>query len=204
MIAANKKKVAGIILAAGTSSRMGRTKQLLPYKGATILGAVVENALAADLDPVILVLGCDAARIEKTLRQQMDVSKLKTTFNPDFKNGQSSSIVQGLKNVENNTDAAMFLLGDQPQITPATLNYLVDTFKKKPVPIMAPCYEGQRGNPVIFSRSLFPELRVLEADTGARILFKKHAHQIRMLAVTDPAIVTDIDTPLDYQQIIEQ
>ncbi len=200
---ASSKKIAGIILAAGTSSRMGRTKQMLPYEGTTILGTVIKCALASDLDTVILVLGHEAAAIRDQLDEQLDLKKVEILINPHYRQGQSTAIVAGTNQLSNDFDAAMFLLGDQPLISKNLINLLVQKAGQNTGRIIIPYYKEQRGNPVTFDKTLFPELTSLKADTGARVLFKKHAADISRIEVDDPGILTDIDTLQDYNNLVQ-
>lgn len=199
-----KKKVAGIILAAGTSSRMGTTKQLLPFGGTTVLGAVVHSALASDLDRVILVLGHDAEKIKANPALQIDLKKLWIVINPSYKKGQSTSLVAGISRLPDDIAGAMFLLGDQPLISADIINHLAETYKNAAPSIVIPFYKGRRGNPVIIGKKHFPGLKTLNADTGARVIFKKFPNDILKVPVTDPAVLADVDTPADYHELINR
>lgn len=203
MTRAAQKKIAGIVLAAGISSRMGKTKQLLPFKGSTLLGTVLENALASDLDSLVVVLGHEAENIQIRLSRQMAHQKVRITLNTDYLSGQSSSIAAGVTALEKDADAAMFLLSDQPLIRTRTINRLIKAYSESNHKIVIPSCQGQRGNPVIFNRLLFRELEQLKNDTGARVLFKKHAADLLLFPVHDSAILTDIDTPDDYRRCRE-
>ena len=194
-------RVTGIVLAAGKSSRMGQAKQLLPFRGQTILECVVDNALSSSLQRVIVVLGYQADLMEPLL-QGRDVT---VVFNPHFDSGQSSSLKAGLRAVAADAEAALFLLGDQPLITPGTINSILSAFESSPTsPIVLPVYEGRRGNPVLFSRETFSRLETLTEDCGARPLFAEYAGQILPVAVADPSIHLDIDTEEEYQRLLLQ
>jgi molybdenum cofactor cytidylyltransferase len=194
------KKISGIILAAGSSTRMGRTKQLLPFKNTTLLGQVMENARAAALHEIIVVLGHDADTISKTL----DFSGITVIRNPDYLNGQSTSLVKGIEKVSRASDAAMFLLADQPLVTPGLINRLLEAFNTRPAPIVIPCYQGQRGNPVIIARRLFHQLSALSADTGARALFDRFKDHLLKVSVPDDSILVDVDTPDAYETLLSR
>ena len=190
-------KVAGIILAAGTSSRMGRPKQLLPFKGKTLLAWAIEAAIQSSLTQVILVLGHNTADIQKTL----DFPDLSIIHNPEYQQGQSASIRHGIKALDTSIDAVMFLLGDQPLLKPKTINTLIAAYREKHGLIVAPTFQGNRGNPVLFDRLLFPRLETLSNDSGGRILFKEYADQINLVEVDDPGIHIDVDTLDDYEEL---
>ncbi len=190
--------IAGIILAAGSSSRMGRLKQLLPYRGRPVLEIVVQTALDAGLEPAIVVLGYQAPAI----RQTIQFKRAKVIVNPDYKRGQSSSLQAGLSAVPSHCAAVMFLLGDQPLVALPVVTQIVEAYRHQPAPIVIPTYLGKRGNPVIVDRALFGRLNDLTGDTGARALFEAYADQIYEVAVDSPGIHFDLDTSQDYDRLI--
>ncbi|WP_300456806.1 nucleotidyltransferase family protein [Desulfobacula sp.] len=192
------KKIAGIILAAGSGSRMGRTKQLLPFGKTTLLGQVIQHAKASRLHDIIVVLGHDADKICQTL----DLSGTRVIRNTAYAKGQSTSLIKGLEIVSPVCDAAMFLLGDQPLVTATIINRLVDAFETSVAPIVIPYCNGIRGNPVIIARPLFSHLASLSADTGARVLFEAFKTSIRKVLFQDDAILVDVDTMADYERLI--
>ncbi len=188
-------RVAGIVLAAGSSSRMGRPKQQLPLRGKTLLECVVDSSLAAPLYKVVVVLGHHAEEIRPLLTgRDVDV-----VLNADYASGQSSSIRAGLDAVRNEVDAVLFLLGDQPLVTAQTIRALLDAYQKHPGPIVLPLFEGRRGNPVLFDRQTFSRIDSLTGDTGARVLFQEYAGEIVEVPLLDPSIHFDIDTEQDYR-----
>ncbi|MCP4020448.1 MAG: molybdenum cofactor cytidylyltransferase [Desulfobacteraceae bacterium] len=193
------QNIIGIILAAGSASRMGRTKQTLPFQGKPILSHVIENALAANLSRVIVIIGHDAKQIKK----EIDFSKVLLVENKAFAKGQSESIKAGLNAISSPCDGAMFLLGDQPLVDKSIINILILKFYESNAPIIIPFYKEKRGNPVIFSDSLFPELHTLSRDTGARVLFKEYQTDIHKVIVNHPGILIDVDTPQDYQNLVK-
>ncbi len=204
MMQSSEKKMAGIILAAGTASRMGKTKQLLPFGESSILGRVVTHALSSDLDKLSIVLGHEAQKIQQHLKKEIGLSHADIIMNEDYKNGQSTSLIKGVNQLPDDVDAAMFLLGDQPLVTPEIINHLIDAFKRGSAPIAIPFCNGKRGNPVIISRALFPELLSITSDTGARVLFQKHDKTILKVKINNAAILTDVDTNEDYEKLISK
>ena len=191
-------KIAGIILAAGSSSRMGKPKQLLPFGKTTLLGQVIHNARQSILYEIIVVLGHGADKIQ----QRLDLSGTRTILNPAYPTGQSASLKAGLEAVSDPCQGIIFLLGDQPLVRADIINHLVFRFADFPDKIIIPCFEGQRGNPVILPRSLFPHISSLSGDKGARALFDRFKHLILRVPVADPAILMDVDTPADYEGLI--
>ena len=191
-------KITGIILAAGASSRMGRTKQLLPFRGQTILECVVDSALASALHRIVVVLGHKSEVLEPLLVNR-DVT---VVYNPDYEKGQSSSLKIGLQALTEEVDAALFLLGDQPLVTPEIIDLILAANEASPSPVVLPVFKGKRGNPVLFSRETFSRLSTLKEDRGARPLFDEYAERILKVPVTNSAIHFDIDTEEDYRQLL--
>jgi len=194
------KKIAGVILAAGSASRMGETKQLLLFKGRPILEHVIKNARQSNLYEIIVVLGHDTDKIQ----QSVDFSGTKTVTNSEYLKGQSTSIIKGVKTISPICDAAMFLLADQPLIKSNIINNIINAFESSQKSIIIPYYKKTRGNPVIFERALFPDLNLLSGDTGPRVLFNKFKNSIFKVPLHDKAILIDIDTKDDYQKLILQ
>lgn len=190
-------RAAGIVLAAGEGSRMGRTKQLLPFRDRTMIECVVDAALASALHRVVVVLGHQAHAIEPLLRGR----NIKVVLNPRYPEGQSTSLRAGLGELTEETDAALFLLGDQPLVTPRIIDLLLAAYASAPSPIVLPVREGKRGNPVLFSRETFPRIEALDGDCGARPLFAEYAGRILRVSVSDPAIHSDVDTEEDYRRV---
>ncbi len=194
----DRKKVAGIILAAGESLRMGKTKQLLNFRGKLLLQWVIDSALESQLDKVVLVLGHEFHKIKAAL----DCSRVTVILNADYQQGQSSSLKAGLKQLKDDYDGVMFILGDQPLVNAATLNELLAAYQSNQTPITAPTFRGKPGNPVLMDCSLFPELKNLSGDVGGRVLKQTYADKILHVPVSDSGILVDLDTPDDYHQIL--
>ena len=194
------KKTAGIILAAGESRRMGKTKQLLPFKGSTMLECVINTAEQSLLYEHIIVLGHDSDRIINTV----SLSAIKPVINNDYKKGQSTSLIKGLSAISHECEAAMFLLADQPLISSTIINKLLYAFENaehKNTAFVIPYFKGQRGNPVIALKKIFPEIKTLRHDTGSRVLFEKYKNEIVKVDIKDKAILIDFDTPEDYMRL---
>ncbi len=192
--------VTGIILAAGRGIRMGTSKLLLPFRSSTILECTVDSALASRLQRVIVVLGHDAGTIEPLMKGR----NVKLAINHLYEQGQSTTLKAGLKLLDNDTDAALFLLGDQPMVTAETINLILDAYKASPSsPIVLPVFDGLRGNPVLFSRQTFSRIENITGDHGARTLFDEYAEKILEVPVDDPSIHFDIDTVDDYNRLMQ-
>ncbi len=188
-------KIGVLILAAGSSSRMGKIKQLLPYKHTTLLGWTIEQAQASVADEVLCVLGANATEIRVSIKNY----KVKTSFNPNYKDGLSSSIVSGIKALEN-LDAVLILLADQPFVTSAYLNRLLSEYQADEQRIIASNYERSLGVPAVFPKKYFDELKKLSGDKGAKGLLEKYRSE---LVKVDSENLIDIDTLDDYLKIID-
>ena len=192
--------IVGIILSAGESKRMGTPKQLLPWGKTIILQQVIDNSSASRLGMILLVLGSRADDIADKITI---TSKTRILVNHEFKAGMSSSVKCGIKNAPVDAEAYMLLLGDQPFIGPDVINNLIDSYHAGRHGIIVPVYNGQRGHPVIFDSRYKKELLSI-GDRGAKEVTEKHTHDIFEIHVESPNILTDIDTPQDYQKALGQ
>jgi molybdenum cofactor cytidylyltransferase len=187
------KKVAGIVLAAGSSSRFGSPKQLLPWRGTTLLNSVVNTAIETGLAPIVVVLGANADLIEPGLPQDCVVVK-----NEAWSEGQSSSIRTGLAQLSDELDGVLILLGDQPQVNPNFCDSIVQRGLQT-VKITTPYVNGRRANPVFFPKHTLKRLREVTGDQGGRAIFSEF--QVEFLPWLDDWIGMDIDTPEDYEKL---
>jgi molybdenum cofactor cytidylyltransferase len=189
--------ISGVILAAGRSDRLGRPKQLLPVAGMPLLAHTVRHAVASSLDEVVLVLGHEAMRITDAVGEWGQ----RPVINPDYSSGQSASLRIGLGALDPTTEAVVFLLGDQPQVSPETIDALIRAFRATGGPIVAAEYGDRTGNPVLFGRELFPELARLTGDEGARTLVRERsATLVRVPIAAEPP--RDVDTEDDYAELL--
>jgi molybdenum cofactor cytidylyltransferase len=188
--------VAGIVLAAGAAKRYGSPKILLPWQDKPLVWQVAWKALAAGLRPVIMVCGAYRQEIESAL------AGLEVTIvpNPDWEQGQGTSVGVGVRALPADSGGAVFLLADQPQVPVSLLGSLVDTHARTLSAIVAPFVDEQRANPVLFDRDLFAALMTLPGDTGGRELFTRY--EIARVPWEDPAILFDVDTPEDYTRLL--
>jgi CTP:molybdopterin cytidylyltransferase MocA len=188
--------VAGLILAAGESRRMGFPKALLRYRDETFLDTLI-GLFAARCQPVIVVLGAHSDRIrERTLRP--------ATFaiNADYQRGQTSSMQCGLRAVPAGAESVLFTLVDHPAVAPATLDALLAGQVHIPGPLVrVPRHQGRRGHPIWFSRDIIAEFLGLQEDGAAREIVRSHAAQTEFLDVDDPGILADIDDPAAYGRL---
>jgi molybdenum cofactor cytidylyltransferase len=192
------EKTAGVILAAGGSSRLGRPKQLLEWHGAPLVRHVAGRALAAGLSPVVVVSGAKADQVEAAL-QGLPVS---FAYNPAWESGQASSVKVGVQALPAEIGAAVFLLSDQPQVPSDLLRALVLSHAGSLSALVAPRVHGRRANPVLFDAALFPELLLLRGDTGGRSLFSDpRRFPVQWIDWDDPDLLLDVDTPADYRRL---
>ena len=192
------RKVAGLLLAAGSSTRMGKPKQLLPVNGGTLLGHVLNETLKSNLDKIILTLGHHADKIKEVLGQNLQHPKLKVIENKQYKEGISSSIIAGLSEVEESHDHVMILLADIPHINADLINHLLIRYLESRLPLGAIKIKAKRSHPVIFNRRMYHELHKLRGDVGARNLFIKYSDRVCLVEPDTFYEDSDIDTPKDY------
>jgi molybdenum cofactor cytidylyltransferase len=193
-------QVSAVILAAGTSTRMGQAKQLLPLGGTTVLARTIDNVRSAGLVEMVLVLGASAEAIRRQLPQSL-LEGLRVVVNQAYRQGMASSLRQGLSALDPQTGAALIILGDQPFVRPQTLHQIMAGYHRSGAQIVIPSHQGKRGNPVLLSRSVFPEVMALEGDTGCRAIFPSHLEAILKVEVEDPGILLDIDNQDDYDRL---
>ena len=188
---------AGIILAAGQSSRYGSPKQLLDWKGKPFVRHIAETALHSGLWPVVVVTGFHSADVESCLKDL----PVQIVFNPEFEQGQSTSIKAGIASLPSKVGSAIFLLADQPQIPGEVIRALMETHAKELLPIVAPLVlEERRANPVLFDRVTFPDLLQLTGDIGGRAIFSNY--KVEYIPWHDDILLLDVDKPEDYQRLV--
>lgn len=188
------KKVAGVILAAGGSSRFGEIKQLLPWKNKNIINTVVETAALAGLDPILVVLGANAGLIQASL----DNETVQVVTNPDWDKGQSTSLKAGVTAIRHTVDGVLFLLCDQPHLTVNLVDAVVEEGLRSGK-VVTPIIDDRRANPVYFPASCFPLFDTLEGDAGGRQIISACPHTT--LPWLDDWMARDIDTSEDYRAL---
>lgn len=194
-----KARVAGVVLAAGPSSRFGDDlpKQLLELEGEPLVRRVARRALESNLIDVIVVVGYR----EREITAALGVLPLQVVVNPHFEQGQSTSVRVGLAEVRPDATAVMFLPVDQPHLTRRVIDRLIAAHEKTSASIVVPAFEGERGAPVLFDSTLFPELAHISGDSGGRQLFPRHADKIVEVQLASREPLLDIDTPEDWERL---
>lgn len=200
---AGRPFLSGIILAAGSSTRMGRTKQLLPLGRQPLLENVLNEAAGSCLDEVILVLGYRAEDIRKAIECPAPV---RVIVNADYAEGQSASLRAGLCAADPRAAAAAILLGDQPGVTKALIDRMAAAFLAAGLPVARPVYSEPNarripGHPVFLARRTWPDVEQLRGDEGARALLRAHPEWLLEVPVAgEPP--RDIDTWEDYERLL--
>ena len=191
----DRPAVAGLVLAAGESSRFGAENKLLePVGGEPIVRHAARTLLRACVDPVVVVLGHEAERV----RTALDGLDLEFVVNEAYETGQASSLRTGIRAVRDRhtVDGVVVSLGDMPFVDPATVDALVASFARGAGDALAPAYERERGNPVLFAEGHFDALSDVDGDVGGRRILLEHDASA-LVAVDDPGVRRDVDTPED-------
>src|SRR5262245_12986476 len=195
----NRKFVSGLVLGAGASSRFGQPKQLLPFRGGTLLGWVINQAeRAAGLDEVIVVLG----RAADEIREKVAFGDAKVVENPVFGEGCASSYRAGIGALDPRSDAIMILLGDQPGIEPEIINRVADEWRRGDGEIAPASYQGGKGHPMLFAKPLFDRLAGLHGDKAAWKVVDANPDLVRVIPFDLP-FPEDINTLEDFQRAAE-
>ena len=188
--------VTGIVLAAGGSQRMGKPKQLLAWKGTSLIRHTVSTVINSGLDQVIVVIGASEDRI----RDELNDLPIEIISNPEWEAGQSTSVQAAISAISPNSGSAIFFLVDQPYLSQSIIHSMVERHAESLAPIIAPIIAGQRGNPVLFDRITFQDFHSLQGDVGGRKLFSRY--QVSWIEWFDEALLLDIDTDEDYQRLL--
>lgn len=193
MFSIKNNNVAILIMAAGGSRRLDSPKQLLKWGDDFLVNHVVNTAIQAGVGPIKLVLGCRAEEIRGVLSQK----EINVLINPDWQNGMSSSIKAGIASLDEDVDAALIMLVDQPFVSIDLLRLLAVKIGEKEIEIAAPRVAGQQCNPVAFKRCLFLEMMKISGDCGAKAMLK--GQRVGWVDWPDERLALDIDSLEDYQ-----
>lgn len=187
--------VTGLVLGAGGSTRLGRPKQLLPYGDKTLLDHTLATARACDFDQLVVPIGGAAAEVQ----ERVDLSGAEVVVNYAYGSGCSSSIAAALGTVDPRCEVLVLMLGDQPGVTPATVQALLDGRGDAPLAVCR--YDDGRGHPLAFDRSVFGALLELHGDKGVWRLLDERAADVAEVRIPGP-IPLDVDTLEDYQAVL--
>ena len=192
-----RTRVSAIILAAGMSKRMGEVKQLLSLGEATLLGRVLEAVQSSQVDECVVILGFAA----EAIKEKVALNNAKVVVNEAYSEGMSTSLRAGLANVNPQAEAALVVLADQPFVKAATIDRLIEEYKKSRPQVAIPVHKGFRGNPVLLDRSVFAEAMGLQGDIGCRAIFGSRVKNILKVPVDDAGILIDADSPEEFERL---
>ncbi len=190
--------ISAIILAAGRSARFGELKQLLKVGNANLLETVVHGFLSSSVNEIVVVLGFRADEI----LAKSEFKTARVVVNPDYEQGLGTSLKTGIEAVDPEASAAMVALGDQPLLSVNTIDAIIKKYSETRGTVVAPFYGRRRGNPVLFDKSLFPELRKVVGDEGAKRVIGRMEEKIEKVMVDDLGVVFDIDSESDYRRLL--
>jgi len=185
-----------MILAAGESKRMGKPKLLLPYGEKTIIETVIDSVIRTKVEKILVVLGANREKIEKKIQN----FPLKIAANLNFRRGMLSSVQLGFQTLPENAQAVLVFLGDQPSISNAIINKIIDVYKETDKGIVLPVYKSERGHPVLIDMKYRDEVENLRSGFGLRALVYNHPEDILETKVETPSILRDVDDESDYKR----
>ncbi len=186
-------RIAALVFAAGQSRRMGRANKLLAkIDGAAMVRRVVDAVTASNAQPVFVVTGHQSGRVRDALKD----CPVKFVDNPDFEEGISASLRHGLAALPEEVDGVLICLGDMPRVSAGALNRLIDAFDPEDADaICVPVHRGKRGNPVLWARRYFREMREIAGDVGAKHLIGKYSEALREVEISEEGVLIDVDSP---------
>jgi molybdenum cofactor cytidylyltransferase len=193
----NPGGMVGVVLGAGRSSRFGAPKQLLPFEDTTLLGQVVRNANASNLDQVVVVLG----RASEELRASVDFGRAVVVENTAYGTGCASSLLAGMDAAGEDCEALMLLLGDQPGVRPEFIDFALAEWRRERPWASVTSYREKLGHPFIFAREAFDDLRGLHGDKAVWKLIEAYSDRVLRVEI-EAALPPDVDTPEDYEMAL--
>jgi molybdenum cofactor cytidylyltransferase len=190
--------IAGLVLAAGESSRMGSDKALLKYRGRTFLETIVSTLHEAGVRRTVVVLGHHAEEIQHAVNLEGSA----VVINRGYRRGQTSSLQTGLQALEGaDIEAFVLCLVDHPDVSADMIRGFTAAFQESHPPVVIPTHKGKRGHRGVISRQLFEELKSLGPEQGADAVIRKYRNATRFLDVADPGILIDVDSPEAYEDL---
>jgi molybdenum cofactor cytidylyltransferase len=193
--------IVAVVLSAGESSRMGRPKALLPIQGIRFIERIVTTLTSTRVGKILVVLGHNA----EEMRQKVADLPVELVINPDYRQGQLSSLLAAIRAIESSRDAQsvdgiLVHLVDHPFIGVELVNLMIDRFYETKQLIVLPRYRDRRGHPVLFSKMLFAELLGTPVDQGAKGVVHAHRQETLEIVTEDEGVTIDIDTPEEYRR----
>ena len=196
--------ISAVILAAGESKRMGKqNKLLLPVGGESLLVKLVKSVCSSDVCQVLVVIGHEGEKI----KHELNDLPISFVYNPNFSKGMTTSIKSGVKEVSLDCDGLLICLADMPFIKTSEINKLINTYVQNRIKekrlIVVPVFEGQRGNPVMFSSEFRNEILDYKKKSGCRGIITNYPEFVKEIEMLDDNILIDVDTLEDYQNVLE-
>ncbi len=188
----------GVILAAGTSSRMGQNKLLLKYRHHTVIEETLRQVVNSLVDSVVVITGHEADRIE-TVVKKFPYDRITTIHNDQYLLGRAASIKCAIRHLDKQAEAVLFMVADKPEVSTGLIDRAIAGFDQSRPAILYVKTPAGRGHPIIFSHRLFPELLLLNGDCIGKALVAKYAAEA--IEIPDRKVQRDIDTPEDYKQL---
>jgi molybdenum cofactor cytidylyltransferase len=195
--------LSAIVPAAGMSTRLGRNKLLLPFKGQPLIAHAVNTLMASEVDEIIVVLGHDADQVREAIANK----GVRFVENPDYRLGLSTSVRAGFAAVHVQTTSIMIYLADQPLLEAGEVDFLIRALAeagKANKSIVVPLFRGQRGNPVIVKATYKASLLAITGETGCRRLIKENPDQVLAVEMESDHVVRDIDTIEAYDRLVAE
>jgi len=193
-------KISGIVIASGEGKRIGRIKQLLPWKNSTILGNIIDTLKDTDLDKIYIVLGHEKEEILENIKPHL-TEKFEVIFNENYKKGMLTSIQEAVKKIPDDYFGFIIFLGDQPFIKKETVDKSIERIKAKDYPIIVSCYKGERGHPTFISLEFKEKILSLDPEKDALrdiIYDARNKNLVFDFETDDEDVIKDIDTYEDY------
>ena len=202
------RRVTAVVLAAGESRRMGRNKLLLPWGETTVVGRTLANVRVSAVHDVVVVTGHEREKVETVVaaaERLHDASDTHTAGphivdNIDYANGMLATVQAAVRALPAASEAILVVLGDQPMVGPPTIDRLLTAYAGSPAGLVAPTYDGRRGNPVLIDRRYFAELLTLPPDAAPRVLLARYPDDLLAVPVDSDAILHDLDRPEEYER----
>jgi molybdenum cofactor cytidylyltransferase len=190
--------IAGLILAAGESRRMGRDKALLTYRGRTFLENIIDNLGAAGIEKITVVLGHHAEIIQRAV----NLTAAQVVVNHEYQRGQTSSLQLGLAAAAaDRPEAVILCLVDHPAVSTEVVEKLIEHFESTHRPVLIPTHKGERGHPVVINQTLFAELLALPPGQPANSVIRNYREVTEFVEVADPGVLVDVDDPETYERL---
>ena len=188
--------ICGIVLAAGSSRRMGVQKLLLPFGGKTVITHIVDQLLESSIDRVHVVVGNQAERVSREISDR----PVSIVINANYESGMLSSVRCGLQSLPRQCRTVLVALGDQPSMTSELINQMLHSFRASEKSILVPLYKGRRGHPILFSIVHRDNVLTHYDDVGLRGLLHSHPDDVYELTVSTSSVLMDMDYPADYRR----